>query len=80
MERREMPDEPRHLGVPLVVSKTNYEPIDTGPAGFHNNTTMSRGPWPSPQVGDRRDVASTTLNPNRIGHTSQTPMESNFYI
>jgi hypothetical protein len=51
-----------------------------GPARFHNNTTLSRGPWPSPQVGDRRDVASTTPNPNRIGQTSWTPMESNFCI
>jgi hypothetical protein len=37
--------------------------VDTGPAGFRNNTFAGHGPWPGPRVGTRRDVASTTPNP-----------------
>jgi hypothetical protein len=41
--------------------------VDTGPIRFRNNVTMSRGPWPSPRTGAKRDVASSTPNSNRIG-------------
>jgi hypothetical protein len=50
------------------------------PQGSPNDVTTNRGPWPGPQTGARRGVASTTPNSSRIGQTSQIPMESNFYI
>jgi hypothetical protein len=43
--------------------KASDEGVDTGPTGFRNNTSMSRGPWPGPRAETRRDVASTTPNP-----------------
>jgi hypothetical protein len=54
--------------------------VDAGPIGFPNNMTMSHGPWPDPQTGARRGIASTTPNPSRIGQISQISTESNFCI
>jgi hypothetical protein len=64
------------------VSKSFLDQIsvDAGPIGFPGDMTISHGPWPGPQMKARRGAMSATPNPSRIGHTSQIPMESNFYI
>jgi hypothetical protein len=66
--------------VKLDLSSGTSDHVDAGPTGFPNNVTASRGPWPGPQTGARRGVASTTPNPSIIGQTSRISMESNFYI
>jgi hypothetical protein len=43
--------------------KASDEGVNTGPTEFRNNTSTSRGPWPGPRAGTRRDSASTTPNP-----------------
>jgi hypothetical protein len=54
--------------------------VDAGPTGFRSSVTIGHGPWPGLRAEARRDAASATPTPSRIGQTSRIPMESTFCI